>query len=101
MDPLGLLKQKDGIGKWLFGMPWLKKGWGIDQEGERITDEQVVEATNNVASKVEAVQKEVGWVNRNLVDLKQTMVYIMQESAYFSENSNVTENFAINASRGG
>lgn len=99
MDPLGLMKQS-GNSKWLLGMPWLKKGWGKDQDGERVVDEQSVTELKNVTSAVQSVQKEVGWVNRNLVDLKQTMVYIMQESSYFSENSAIVENFAINASRG-
>ena len=62
-------------------------------------NEEVREQTTQIASRIDITNNSLEWVNRNLVELKQELTYIMKESYYFSERSE-TERFAIDAQRG-
>ena len=55
-------------------------------------------ATKEITSRIDISNKELGWVNRNLVALRKEMTYIMPNSYYFSFSEN--DRFAISASRG-
>ena len=55
-------------------------------------------ATKEITSKIDVTNKQLEWVNRNLVALRQELTYIMPRSYYFSFSEN--DRFAISASRG-
>lgn len=61
------------------------------------TDEQ----TLRVASKIDVTNKKLDIINRNFVALKTNIeTYILPDTAYFSTNRNLEDNFSINARRG-
>ena len=62
-------------------------------------NEEVREQTTQIASRIDITNNSLEWVNRNLVEMRQELTYIMRESFYFSEKSE-TERFAIDAQRG-
>jgi len=61
--------------------------------------EQVREQTTQLASRIDITNSSLDWVNRNLVELRQELTYIMRESFYFSERSEA-ERFAVDSRRG-
>ena len=61
--------------------------------------EEVREQTNQLASRIDITNSSLEWVNRNLVEMRQELTYIMRESFYFSEKSEA-ERFSIDSSRG-
>ncbi len=69
---------------------------GADKEQET---RETKETTKAITSRIDISNKELAWVNRNLVSLKQELTFIMQESYYFRERSE-TENFSIGSARG-
>ena len=69
------------------------------QEAPSWSREENKEQTTQIASRIDVTNKELQWVNRNLVAMRQELTYIMQRSYYFSEQD-VTDKFAISASQG-
>jgi len=61
--------------------------------------EETREQTQQIASRIDVTNKSLEWVNRNLVELRQELTYILSESYYFSEKSEA-ERFSIAAARG-
>jgi len=61
--------------------------------------ERTKETTKSITSKIDISNKELSWVNRNLVSLRQELSYIMQDSYYFREKD-PTESFAADSQRG-
>ena len=68
-------------------------------EAAAFKQEEVREQTTQIASRIDITNNALEWVNRNLVDLRREITYIMRESFYFSERSE-TDSFAIDATRG-
>lgn len=64
---------------------------------------EVQEQTREIrlGSKIDITNKELEFVNRNLIALRATMeTYIMPESAYFSEKRNLEDEFSMSSRRG-
>ena len=53
----------------------------------------------SVTSRLDISNRELQYINRNLVALRTEMSYILSESAYFSENRNLGDEFAIHSMR--
>jgi len=90
LGPVGWI----AAGALLIGGMMMSKGEEPSYRREEVRDQ-----TNKVASRIDISNKELAFVNRNLIDLKREMTYIMQESYYFSEKTE-SENFAIGSRRG-
>lgn len=89
LGPLGLAL---GIGGMLWSMfnPPEPPAWKKEESREQ---------TMQIASRIDTTNASLEWVNRNLVEMRQELTYIMRESFYFSEKSEA-ERFAIDAQRG-
>lgn len=87
LGPLGLGLS---IGSMLFG---LKKR----KEPEIISTKTEV---SQITSKIDVSNRELAWVNRNLVALRQELSFILPQSAYFSENRDLVNQFSIDSNRG-
>jgi len=70
-----------------------------DKEGEEVSIESRTEA-RSIAPRIDVTNKKLEIINRNLVALKQELTYILPQSAYFSEATNIEDNFAMNSMRG-
>jgi TP901 family phage tail tape measure protein len=75
---------------------------GLLKKPKKTTTVQEETKTFQVASKIDVTNKELQYVNRNLVALRQDIkTYILPSSAYFSENRNtIADQFSLSASRG-
>jgi len=68
---------------------------GAMNEPEKPTyrKEEVKEQTVQIASRIDITNASLEWVNRNLVEMRQELTYIMRESFYFknpAEKKNYT-----------
>ena len=70
------------------------------QEAPTTRREEVKEQTRQISSRIDISNKQLDFVNRNLVSLREELTFIMSKSFYFSERDEVT-NFAIGSARGG
>jgi len=70
------------------------------QTPPRWRQEQIREQTMQIATRIDVTNKELQWVNRNLVALRNEIVYILPRSYYFRERG-INEDFAIDSRRGG
>jgi len=87
LGPVGIVL---ALGAMIYSLTATTKKW---------SQTQTQETTKQVGSKIDITNKQLEWVNRNLVALRQEITYIMPESAYFSEKQ--PENlFALNSMRG-
>ena len=86
LGPLGLALAVGGLIAGMFNTP---PKWRRESEQTAIKE---------ITSKIDVTNKQLEWVNRNLVALRQELTYIMPRSYYFSFSEN--DRFAISASRG-
>ncbi len=73
--------------------------WSATQKSKST---QVAEQTQTkqVTSRIDVTNKKLDLVNRNLVGLRQDLTYILPESSYFSEKTNLEDEFSVNSRRG-
>jgi len=74
--------------------------YGAFKGGQVKTTEEIANQTREVSSRIDVTNKKLSMVNRNLIALSDSITFIMKESAYFSEATNLTDEFSINSSRG-
>lgn len=75
--------------------------FGAIQGGKSKTTVETDQQTLKVASKIDVTNKKLEVLNRNFVALKTNIeTYILPDTAYFSTNRNLEDNFSINARRG-
>lgn len=70
------------------------------QEAPTTHREEVKEQTRQISSRIDISNKQLDFVNRNLVSLRSEMTFIMEKSFYFSQRTE-EDNFMIGSSRGG
>lgn len=69
-------------------------------KGPKSKSEQVQTQEVKVGSKIDISNKKLELINRNLIALKNTMeTYALSNSAYFSEKSNIDQQFALEGRR--
>lgn len=68
--------------------------------GDKKVDVQTRTDTFKVASKIDITNQRLDIINRNLLAIKDTMTYMLPESAYFSESVNISDQFSLHARRG-
>jgi len=72
---------------------------GMNKGKPEWTKEDTQEQTKAIGSRIDVTNKQLEWVNRNLVALRQEITYILPDSAYFAERA-PEDRFAIDAQRG-
>ncbi len=79
-----------GIGSLIFS---------LTRSQPKFSREETQEQTKQIGSRIDITNKQLEFVNRNLVALRQEITFILPESAFFSERA-PTDRFAIDAQRG-
>jgi len=72
---------------------------GITAATPKVTEE-IANNTLQVASKIDVTNKQLEYVNRNLLALRQELTYKLPDSAYFSESTNIADQFSLHSRRG-
>ena len=72
---------------------------GANRDEPKFRQEETQEQTKQIGSRIDITNKQLEFVNRNLVALRQEITFILPESAFFSERR-PEDRFAIDAQRG-
>ena len=72
---------------------------GKKKATQTTVDERTSET--NVASRIDVSNQKLELINRNLIALRSTMeTYVLPDSAYFGEKTNIEDQFALHSRRG-